>query len=177
MNPLLFPILGVLIGVLVYAVHWLGGSAVAVLADDAHIIDRFAQDYPDRSPLAVQVSDDRRAALLWFGMGQPVGIIWALGSGFVTRQLGAGSIRRVNEDDGGLQVRLNDFSSPTLRVRLQDGGIRQQWAQRLRSLDGGADGHPRLAQSDHSGDPDVHHPDRDRADGQPVVGTEQLRDA
>ncbi len=94
---------------------------------------RYLADHPElpREALEVELADDRRAALLWAGPGEPPGAVFALGDRAVTRRLSPASLRGVALAPGELVLYLRDFSRPVLRVALSDPAALARWRRRL----------------------------------------------
>ena len=100
------------IAAVVLSVHFTGGSARAIIADDAAARERFRQDFPDLAVRSVHLVRDRDAAFLALEDGR-IGVVYAVGGRFLTRVVGAGDlVGTPRARDGSLPVRLRDFTWP-----------------------------------------------------------------
>ena len=127
------PVLGALvvlgIGGLVLLIHFLGWTRRPQYADETEATEALLTDYPHASVRRVALADDRRAAL--FELAEGVGFAAPFGEGRLTRVIGPGDVRRVDEGPEGLIIRLTDYTAPQLTVTMTDPASRQAWAKRL----------------------------------------------
>lgn len=131
------PVLGALvvlgIGGLVLLVHFLGGSKRPRYADAAAAETALTSDYPNATIRQTMLADDQRAAL--FELADGVGFAAPFGEGRLTRVLGSGDVKQVDDGPDGLTIRLTDYTSPRLKVQIANADDRAAWKARL--LDGG----------------------------------------
>lgn len=93
----------------VWLVHLSGGSRVATIADYAQAIIRFQLDFPSVTPSKVIITKSGNAAFLNIGQ-EGVGLLHAIGDGFLTRILSANDIVSATRNDLTLTLKLNDFT-------------------------------------------------------------------
>ena len=116
------------VGLVVALTHLSGGTSTRELRDEADARSRFADDFPDLAVRSVTIADDRRSALLEL-QGSDTGLVFVLGADVVTRRLPPGAA--VRDEGGGLSLRLRDFGSPGVHVRLGSVEQRELWRRRL----------------------------------------------
>lgn len=93
----------------VWLVHLSGGSRTAIVAGSAHAVDRFHQDFPGTTVNAVFVTGRRNAAFIDLGPKQ-VGLVHAIGDGFLTRVLSGHDIKKFSQEGKILALKLDDFT-------------------------------------------------------------------
>ncbi|HEV2506832.1 MAG TPA: hypothetical protein VGV39_27420 [Mesorhizobium sp.] len=108
--PVLVMMVVVGISMAVAAVHFTGGSRVTQLIDAGQALDRFAEDFPDLKPEAVQLTENGDTAFIELGDGR-TGIVHAIGDRFLTRIVTPAEIEFAGLDDGNfLTLRFKDFT-------------------------------------------------------------------
>jgi len=114
---ILGPLVVVGIGGIVLLIHLLGWSATRVLADEAEVAAMLIGDFPEVSVKRVALGDDGASALVETAEG--LGLVRAMGVGWLTRLLGAGAASAQVEGDE-VHVYMADFGAPEVSIRLAD---------------------------------------------------------
>jgi hypothetical protein len=129
---LLAAILGV---ALVVASTWaLGGVRTARLPGTESAVSLMRRDHGAYSPSETELSADATAALLCSDSGA-VGLVFAMGEHFATRELAPGDIRFAEADErGALHLGFRDLGSPDPTIRLASGDRARLWGERLSPL-------------------------------------------
>jgi len=107
--PVLVALVAVGITLTVLAVHWTGGSRLAVIADEAQARARFADDHPDDRVEAVHITADMADAFLLLADGR-VGIVHRVGDMFLTRIVSAADDLRPVMKGVSLELAFDDFT-------------------------------------------------------------------
>ena len=107
--PVLVALVAVGITLMVFAVHWTGGSRLAVIADEAQAQARFADDHPDDRVEAVHITADRADAFLLLADGR-VGIVHRVGDMFLTRTVSAADGLHPEVKGASLGLAFDDFT-------------------------------------------------------------------
>lgn len=119
--PVLVAFVVVGISLVVAAVHFTGGSEVAVIDDENHASWIFALDFPDERPIEVMITSDRHSAFLPLPGGR-VGMVQSFGDGFFTRIAAAKDIAAIALREQGLSIRFRDFTWTGGHFRFADEG-------------------------------------------------------
>ncbi|MBL4726453.1 MAG: hypothetical protein JKY83_07240 [Rhizobiaceae bacterium] len=98
------------ISLTVLAVYFSGISKLAKLADGAEAKTEFLLDYADARIKSSILTTDKSAGFMILDQKTTVGLVEAMGSGFLTRLLSVGDIAGLELTDGKLNVRYNDFT-------------------------------------------------------------------
>jgi hypothetical protein len=107
----------ILIGVtLVMLATWFAGERADAVLDEATATHRFLVDYPGASVQRVELSQDRRAALLSTA-DDVTGVVFAVGARFATRTVDA---RRAHYAEGVLHIDFGEHGAPPLALRVSD---------------------------------------------------------
>ena len=116
----------VVIGIsgVVLLVHCLKMDRAEAFADAAAAEAAFLADFPAVVIGEASLCDDARAAVMTTGAG--VGIVIRFGAGRLTRLLGPGDVRAVEERSGALRLRLADFGAPVIDLAFADDGKRAE---------------------------------------------------
>ena len=107
--PVLVALVAVGITLTVFAVHWTGGSRLAVIADEAQAQARFSDDHPDHRVEAVHITVDRADAFLLLVDGR-VGIVHRVGDMFLTRTVSAADGLHPEVKGASLGLAFDDFT-------------------------------------------------------------------
>lgn len=121
------------VAALVFLSWRLGGFTKAALRDEAHAREIFARDYPEKQVTETIVADTGESALLALTDGE-LGLIGVNGDRYVTRALGAGSLREANTGEAVWTLRLRDFALPHVTVRLPAAADADGWRKRIEAL-------------------------------------------
>lgn len=104
------------IALVIGAVNYFGMSHSARIDDESGIRRRLGDDFPEVMLRDAVITADRTTAFFRCSDGR-VAIARAMGSRFVTRLLGAASVRRLDNDKGTeLTLELDDFTFPRMRL-------------------------------------------------------------
>ncbi|MXU64938.1 hypothetical protein [Oceanomicrobium pacificus] len=123
---LLLPLVIFGITLIVVIVHALGWSSPRAFADEKDAARAWLREFPDDPPQAVDLSTDRRHALLRLP-GGGAGIVWSFGQDSVARRLGPGL--KLSETETGIDIRPADFTAPRMSVALDAAGATRWQAQ------------------------------------------------
>ena len=127
--------LGLLVGfgvsLIVYLVHLSGGSRKAVLGSGRAAMNRFTEDFPAITPEKAVLTKSGNAAFLTLPGGS-IGLVHAVGDGFLTRILEKSLIESVKAEADGLSLRLADFTFPGARYVFADAEAASAIARQLR---------------------------------------------
>ena len=114
-------------------VHLFGWTKTPRYADENAAKLALLTDYPRAKIRTVLLADDGRAAL--FELLDGAAYAAPFGAGRLTRVFGDGDIRRIENQSGGLDLRLNDYTAPRLRIAIGDGAKRAAWSEILKKGD------------------------------------------
>ena len=112
------------IGGVVLLVHLLKMSRADGFADAETARAAFLADFPEAETGEAALTDDRRAAVLATGAG--AGLVMRFGAGRLTRLIGPGDVRRIEERPGALRLRLADLGAPVIDLAFADDGKRAE---------------------------------------------------
>ncbi len=117
------------VGLVVGLTHARGGSTPTLLSSEAEARQRYLADFPHATIEALELADDRRAALLQLSGGGS-GLVWVLGHHAITRRLEPGQLRlRAGPD--GLWIHVTDPGLPELFLSVADPDQRERWRRWL----------------------------------------------
>jgi hypothetical protein len=134
--PVLIVLVAVGISLVVAAVHFTGGSKVAVIDDESHARRIFSLDFPDETPTEVMITADRHSAFLSLS-GRRVGMVQSFGDGFFTRIATARDIAAIALRGQALSIRFRDFTWTGGFFRFAEDGPAARVAAILGSGDSG----------------------------------------
>lgn len=98
------------IGLTVLAVYFSGISKPAKLAGNAEANALFLRDYSDATVTRTIMLSDKSAAFLLLDQDKAVGLVEAMGSGFLTRLLTFNDVAEITIKSDLLAVKFNDFT-------------------------------------------------------------------
>ena len=103
--PVLVLIVVAGIALVVAAVHFTGGSALARIGDERQAVDRFNADFPEDEIEQVWRAEDGMTVVLSFRGG--AGIVRAVGDKLITRRI-PGHAASVSRQGRGLTIKLDE---------------------------------------------------------------------
>ena len=107
------------LSLVICAVHFSGMSRPARIAGSEAARARFLVDYPGEQTGEIAISEDGGAAFIALAGGR-TGLVHAIGARYVTRILEPAAVKAVKCDgNGGLALRLKDFTLPAQRARFK----------------------------------------------------------
>lgn len=113
--------------------HWLGRSARQGFADAGEALRLFQAACPDLAAREAHPAGDGHAALVTLENGD-VGLLYAMGSKWMARDLPAGSVKALKRlSDNRLRLILADYTMPRLTIALADERERERWIEALES--------------------------------------------
>lgn len=113
--------------------HWLGRSARQTLNDAEEALRLFQAACPDLEAREARLAGDRHAALVTLENGD-AGLLYAMGSKWMARDLSAGSVKAVKRLSANrLRLILADYTMPRLTIALADESERERWIDALES--------------------------------------------
>ncbi len=122
----------------------LGGYRSMRLTSRSEILQALERDnLPLGDGLLTILDQAGRCGLAMPENGERLGLVLAMGDGFVTRDVRAGDIQTYSwtdgPDGGRLEIRLKDFSLPDFQITPASEEERRLLRQRLSELSGGTD--------------------------------------
>ncbi|WP_281300045.1 MULTISPECIES: hypothetical protein [unclassified Iodidimonas] len=133
-NPLIA--LGALLGVLLLIAlnRFMGGWQPARLKSTAAAMARYQQDYWHDEIMDAVVDQKGRTALMAL-RGHAVGLVVAMGDGFVTRRLQGPALLSIDPlADGDWAIRLRDFTLKRALILWPEDADQAVWLNRLHHL-------------------------------------------
>ncbi|NIJ40407.1 hypothetical protein FHS78_000677 [Parvibaculum indicum] len=119
-------------GIAAYA-HWLGRSARRSLVDESEALRLFQAACPDLPAREARLATDRHAALVTLENGD-AGLLYAMGSKWIARDLPAGSVKTLKRlSDNRLRLILADYTMPRLTVALANESECERWIEAMES--------------------------------------------
>ncbi len=98
------------VSLVVFAVHWSGGSARALIGSEQIAVDRLADDFEEELVRKVHITGDARSAFLLLDSGL-IGIVHSVGDMYLTRCLQPSDIKRVERShEKRFELELRDFT-------------------------------------------------------------------
>ncbi|MEP2283020.1 MAG: hypothetical protein ABJI28_07495 [Nitratireductor sp.] len=111
--------------------HWLGRSARQTLSDTEDALRLFQAACPDLEARQARLAGDRHAALVMLENGD-AGLLYAMGSKWMARDLPAGSVKAVKRLSANrLRLILADYTMPRLTIALADENERERWIEAM----------------------------------------------
>jgi hypothetical protein len=118
--PILIVVVFAGISLIVLAVHFSGGSAVAKVDDPELARLRFAVDFEEETTRDVFIARDRETAFLLLD-SKGLGIVHSVGDRFLTRLLQRSEIRGVAQPEkAAIELKLDDITWPGGRFSFDD---------------------------------------------------------
>ena len=127
--PVLAALVVIGVGMIVAAIHFTGGSRVALLATPDAARARFAIDFPSLAIVRTYVTLDRRSAFLEVADGR-AGLVHAVGAKFLTRLYGPADVTSLRRSgQSAVLIRFADFTFPGARFEFENSADADRVAQ------------------------------------------------
>ena len=121
-------------GLIAAYAHWLGRSVRRRLTDTEEAGHLFETACPEHEVHEVLVSGDGHAALVTLKEGG-IGLIYAMGSKWMARNLPAGSAKSLKRlDENRLRLTLGDYTMPRLTFTLANEAEAARWTALLDTI-------------------------------------------
>ena len=121
-------------GLIAAYAHWLGHSARRRLTDKEEAGHLFETACPEHEVREVLVSGDGHAALVTLKEGG-IGLIYAMGSKWMARNLPAGSAKSLKRlDENRLRLTLGDYTMPRFTFTLSNDTEVEHWIALLDTI-------------------------------------------
>ena len=121
---------------IISAIHFSGGSRAVAPMTAEQAMQRFCEDHQMTHMTECILAEDGRSAIVFSDLAQEVGLVLQLGDKLVTRKLSADLLSQVDDSPDGLALKLNDFTLPTVLVRLSSAAAKEKCLKLFEALDG-----------------------------------------